>query len=43
MHLKNTVFNNVMSVNTSYIAYGHCEPLSRKQVFIDLEEMMGGN
>jgi len=23
--------------------YGHCEPLSRKQVFIDLEEMMGGN
>ena len=33
----------LMKIPFEVYLHGHCEPLSREQVFIDLEEMMGGN
>ena len=33
----------LMKIPLEVYLHGHCEPLSRKQVFIDLEEIMGGN
>ena len=47
-HSKDSVIiyvpeEKILKIPFEVYLHGHCEPLSREQVFIDLEEMMGDN